>query len=265
MTTGIKMMELVDTHCHLTFAGLADNVEAFVARSITAGVNTWITVGTNNQENHKAIQLANKYEHIYAAVGIHPHYAKDVTPQAIAELKGLARSQKVVAIGETGLDFYDKDSPWPDQRNLLIEHCEIASELQLPLILHCRKGFNQTMEILEKYSPGNRAVFHCFSGSAEQAKIIVRKGYYISFTGVVTFENAKKARRAAKVVPLNKLMVETDCPYMLPEAVRMQQPNEPAFMIHTARFLAKLKGMDLRDFANAVTATSRAFFALIQK
>jgi TatD DNase family protein len=256
------MIHLIDTHCHLTFEEYTGHIETFLYRSTKAGVTSWVTVGTNNQESQKAILLANKYENMYAAVGIHPHYAKDATSTTMAELRKLAQHKKVVAIGETGLDFYDKDSPWPDQRNLLIEHCGIAANLQLPLIVHCRKGFNQTIEILEKYSPGNRAVFHCFSGSAEQARTVLNRGYYISFTGVVTFTNARKIQKAAKVVPLDRLMVETDCPYMSPEPVRTQQPNEPAFMIHTATFLAQLKGLDLHDFAKAVTATSKAFFGL---
>ena len=122
------------------------------------------------------------------------------------------------------------------------------------------------MEILEQFGPGvKKVVFHCFSGSAEQAKIVLDKGFYISFTGVVTFKNTETTRQAAKIIPLAKLMLETDCPYMSPEPMRKQKINEPALMLHTARCLAELKGMDLADFADAVTATSRAFFNLPQK
>jgi TatD DNase family protein len=134
--------------------------------------------------------------------------------------------------------------------------------MNLPVIIHCREAFDETMEILEQFGGAEKVVFHCFSGSAEQAKIVLDYGFYISFTGVVTFKNAEKTRRAAEVVPLDRLMVETDCPYMSPEPMRKQKINEPALMIHTAAFLAELKGMDLADFAEAVTATSRAFFGL---
>lgn len=256
-------MELIDTHCHLTFEGLAENIKNVILRSIEASVTAWITVGTNLQESRKAVELANKYEEMYAAVGVHPHYAKDTTGEAIAELRELAQNQKVVAIGETGLDSYDESSPRTDQQHIFVEHCRIANQFNLPLILHCRKAFNDSMDVLERFGAGiNRVVFHCFSGSAEQARTVLNRGYCISFTGVVTFTNARKTQKAAKIVPLDRLMVETDCPYMSPEPVRTQQPNEPAFMIHTAKFLAQLKGMNLPDFAKAVTATSKVFFGL---
>jgi TatD DNase family protein len=140
---------------------------------------------------------------------------------------------------------------------------EIAAELKLPVIIHSREAFDETIEILSKYGSGLRGVvFHCFSGSAEQAKIVLDKGYFISFTGVVTFKNAEKTRRTVEVVPLDRLMIETDAPYMSPEPMRKQKINEPAFMIHTARCLAQLKQMDLADFAQKITATTGTFFCL---
>jgi len=178
-------------------------------------------------------------------------------------LKELAQSEKVVAIGETGLDFHYNLSPHQDQKRAFAAQLKIAKELNLPVIIHCREAFDQTMEILAQHGRGLRAVvFHCFSGSAEQAKIVLDYGFYISFTGVITFKNAELTRRAAKIVPVDRLMLETDCPYMSPEPMRKQKINEPALMIHTAKYLAELKGMDLADFANAVTATSKTFFSL---
>lgn len=257
-------MELIDTHCHLTFDQLAGDVEAVVARSQAAGVTGWITVGTDTQQNRKAIELADRFENMYAAVGIHPHDAKDATAETIAELKKLAQNEKVVAIGETGLDFHYNYSEPPDQKRVFAAQLKVAEELNLPVIVHCREAFDETMEILEQSGPGvKRVVFHCFSGSAQQAKIVLDKGFHISFTGVVTFKNAEKTRDAAKIVPLDRLMLETDCPYMSPAPMRKQKINEPALMIHTARFLAELKGMDLADFAEAVTATSKVFFGLL--
>ena len=257
-------MELIDTHCHLTFEDLARDIKGVLARSIAAGVTEWITVGTDPQENRKAIQFAERFENMYAAVAIHPHDAKTVTADTLAELKNLAQHEKVVAIGETGLDYHYDFSLHEDQRRVFAEHLKIAVELGLPVIIHCRKAFDETMEILEQAGSGvKRVVFHCFSGSAEQAKIVLDKGFYISFTGVVTFKNAEKTRRAAAVVPVDRLMMETDCPYMSPEPMRKQKVNEPALMIHTARFLADLKQMDWEDFARVVTATSRTFFGLM--
>ena len=259
-------MELIDTHCHLTFDDLAGDIEGVVARSIAAGVTGWITVGTDPQENEKAIELTKRFQNMYAALAIHPHDARTVTAETISQLKQLAQNQNVVAIGETGLDYHYDFSLHEDQRAVFAEHLRIAAELGLPVIIHCRKAFDETMEILDKHGSGvGKVVFHCFSGSAEQAKILLKRGYHFSFTGVVTFKNAEKTRKAAAVIPVDRLMLETDCPYMSPEPVRKQKVNEPALMIHTARFLAELKEMPLADFTDAVTATSKAFFELPER
>ena len=259
-------MQLIDTHCHLTFDDLVADIEAVLARSQQAGVTGWITVGTDTEQNRKTIELAERHENMYAAIGIHPHDAKNVTADDVTELKKLAQNEKVVAIGETGLDFHYDFSPRPDQKRAFAQQLKIATELNLPVIIHCREAFDETMEILERFGCGvKRAVFHCFGGSAEQAKIVMDRGFNISFTGVVTFKNAEGVREAAKIVPLAKLMLETDCPYMSPEPMRKQKVNEPALMLHTATFIAELKGMDLGDFAEEVTATSRTFFGLPEK
>jgi TatD DNase family protein len=256
-------MELIDTHCHLTFEQLADDIEAVLARSVVEDVTGWITVGTDPQQNRKAIELADKFKNMYAAIGIHPHDARDVTAETLIELKELAQDEKVVALGETGLDFHYNFSSQSDQKRAFVAQLTIAKELNLPVIIHCREAFDETMEILDQYSRGLKGVvFHCFSGSAEQAKIILDYGFYISFTGVVTFKNADLIRKAAKIVPVDRLMLETDCPYMSPEPMRKQKINEPALMIHAAKHLAELKQIDFTDFANAVTATSKNFFDL---
>lgn len=256
-------MELIDTHCHLTFEQLAADFEAVLQRSIEAGVTSWITVGTDNNENKKATALAQKYNNLYAAVGIHPHEANGVCDSDIEELKRLAKNPKVVAIGETGLDYHYDFSPPEKQKLLFVAHLELASELKRAVIIHSRQAFDDTMEILEGHGKNcSKIVFHCFSYSDKQAKILIDKGYYISFTGVVTFKNAEMARQAAGIVPVEKMMIETDCPYMSPEPVRKQKINEPALLVHTARYLAGLKKMDTEGFAQAVTATSRSFFEL---
>ena len=259
-------MELIDTHCHLTFEPLAGDIENVLERSKSAGVTGWITVGTDMQHNRKCIEFAERFENLYAAVGIHPHEAKDVTGETIAELKKLAGHEKVVAIGETGLDFHYNFSKQPDQRRIFAAQLQIAQELNLPVVIHSRNAFDETMDILDQFIRLNGrlkgVVFHCFSGSPEQAKIVLDYGFYISLTGVVTFKNAETARQTAKIVPAERLMLETDCPYMSPEPMRKQKINEPALMIHTAKFLAELKETAPADFADAVTATSRAFFGL---
>ena len=256
-------MELIDTHCHLTFEPLASDIDAVIERSIAAGVTSWITVGTDPDQNQKAIELAHKYDNMYATVGIHPHDAKDVNGQAIRQLNALAQNKKVVAIGETGLDFHYDHSPRDQQANVFAKHLQLAGELDLPIIIHSREAFDETIDILQRHAPDlKKVVFHCFSGSPEQAKIVLDYGFYISFTGVVTFKNAENTRQAAEIVPLDRLMLETDCPYMSPEPVRKQRTNEPALMFHTAKFLADLKQIPFDDFATAATATSKSFFNL---
>ncbi len=259
-------MDLIDTHSHLTFDPLFADVVNVLQQSIAASVTSWITVGTDPDHNKKAVELAARFENLYAAVGIHPHYAKSVTAQSIAALKQIALHEKIVAIGETGLDFHYNFSVRTDQQRLFVEHLNIARELNLPVIIHCREAFDETIDILNRYASDLRKiVFHCFSGTPDQAKIVLTNGWYISFTGVVTFKNANIAREAVELVPLDRLMIETDCPYMSPEPMRKQKINEPALLIHTAKFIAGLKKTDLDSFASAVTSTTKSFFNLPEK
>ena len=256
-------MELIDTHSHLTSGDLARDIDGVLARSRAASVIQCITVGTDPQDSAKAIDLAERFDNVHATVAIHPHDAKEVTGDIIQDLKKLAQHEKVVAVGETGFDLHYDRSLYQEQRRAFAEHLRIAAELNLPVIIHCRKAFDATMDALEQFGSGVRkVVFHCFSGSPQQARIVLNHGFHISFTGVVTFKNAQKTRQAAEVVPLDRLMVETDCPYMSPEPMRKQKTNEPALMIHTAKFLAGLKKVSLHEFAERTTATARDFFDL---
>jgi TatD DNase family protein len=269
-------MNLIDTHCHLTFVlrnsgSFATATEkgfeqfgdtaAVIQRSREAGITGWITVGTDLQDSSKAVELAGRFENMFAAVAIHPHEARTADDKTLGELKQLAKNKKVVAIGETGLDFHYNFSTQEQQRGCFERHLEIAAKLKLPVIIHSREAFDDTLKILES-NDVKKVVFHCFSGSVEQAKVVLEKGWYISLTGVVTFRNAEKTRDVAKLVPIERLMIETDAPYMSPEPMRKQKVNEPALLAHTARFIADLKGMELVKFAEQVTATTKQFFTL---
>ncbi len=252
---------LIDTHAHLAFEPLIGDIDNVLKRSINARVIRWITVGTNIDQNRKSIALTEKYDNLYTAVGIHPHDAKDVIAGDLAELEKLARHEKVVALGETGLDFHYNFSEQSTQKELFKKHLALAAKLNLPVIIHSREAFDDTVAILERWDGRvEKVVFHCFTGTADQAKVILDKGWYISFTGVVTFKNANDVREAAKIVPLDKMMLETDCPYMTPEPMRKQKVNEPALMVHTAKFLADLKGVTFEELAAATTTTARIFF-----
>jgi len=256
-------MELIDTHAHLTFGQLKDRTDAVIQRACDAGVIQCITVATEPAEIDEVIALADKYDCVFAALGYHPHIAKDVTENDLARLKDLCSHPKVVAIGETGLDFHYNFSAQPAQEEIFIRHLRIAAETNLPVIIHSRNAFEETLKILDSNGGGiERIVFHCFGETAERAKIILDKDWHISFTGVVTFKNAHDTRQAAKLVPLDKLMVETDCPYMSPEPKRNKKPNEPALLTYTARFIAELKDIAAEDFAVGTTKTARTFFNL---
>ena len=255
-------MNLIDAHCHLTYEPFAD-IDAVLKRSTDAGVTGWITIGTDLADSQKAVELTGRFESMFATVAIHPHHAKSADQSTITQIKELAQNKKVVAIGKTGLDLhYDFSSP-QQQQDSFTQHLEIAKELNLPVVIHSREAFDETMEILEAHESGLKGlVFHCYSGDVRQAKIVLDKGWYISLTGVVTFKNAETTREVAKYVPLDRLMIETDAPYLSPEPMRKQKVNEPALLIHTARFIAGLRGMELAKFTEAVTNTTKRFFAI---
>jgi TatD DNase family protein len=209
------------------------------------------------------VHLAGQHECLWATVGIHPHEAKEATDEALADIEALARRGRVMALGEMGLDFHYNFSPPEQQRQAFRAQLEIAARLDLPVVIHTREAFADTMAILDEFSSRlDRVVLHCFSGTLDQARQALDRGYFISFTGVVTFKNAQPIREAALVVPVDRLMIETDCPYMSPEPMRKQKVNEPALLIHTARCLAELKCMSLDQFADITLSTSRGFFSI---
>jgi len=254
-------MNLIDTHAHLTYEGLAESLDDVLARSTAAGVTKWICIGTDAEHNEKVISLAAKYENIYAVLGIHPHYASDYKPQDLQRLTELVGSGKVIAIGETGLDFHYNFSKQDAQRDLFKRFLEIASVNNLPVVIHSRNAFEETIEILEKFADRKtKIVFHCWGGTIEQTRQLIDNGFYVSFTGIVTFKNAQQTRDAVKTVPLDRMMIETDCPYMSPEPMRGQKVNEPALLVYTARKIAELKSVDVDTLAEQLAVNTKEFF-----
>ena len=254
-------MELIDTHAHLTFPELEAQIDAVVTRSIEAGVTGWITIGTDIDQIEKALSVAGRFDNMYAGIGFHPHYANDIGDDELAALKEYAQEKKVVAIGETGLDYHYDNAVPEKQQEIFRAQLKIAEELDLPVIAHTRDAFEDTMSVLNEFTGQlKNVVVHCFSGTKKQAELILERGYYISFTGIVTFKRSDDLRETAGMVPLKRMMVETDCPFISPEPIRNQRPCEPAFVVHTAKNLAQLHGLSLEDFARAVTKVSRQFF-----
>jgi len=258
-----EKMKLIDTHSHLTYEGLIQSLDDVLQRSSTAGVTKWISVGTDAEHNGKVIAIADKYENLYAALGIHPHHASEYQRQDLQRLIELTKHTKVVALGETGLDFHYNFSKQDAQKELFRSFLEIAAQTKLPVIIHSRDAFDETMEIIDRFADKEtKIVFHCWSGTVEQTRVVLDRGFYISFTGVITFKNAQQAREVVKVVPIERMMIETDCPFMSPEPMRRQKVNEPALLVHTAARIAEIKGTDIETLAEKLTATTKGFFNL---
>ncbi len=256
-------MQLTDSHCHLTFEPLQQDLEAVLQRSREAGVTRWVTIGTDIEQSQQAISLAQQYEALYATVGLHPHDAKDADEETWEKLRQWVSLPQVVAIGETGLDFHYSFSPHEVQEEVFRRHLALAAEVDLPVVIHTREAFDRTLEILGEFAGCLRAVvLHCFTGTADQAQRAVERGYTLSFSGALTFKKSEAIRQAAAWVPLDRLLVETDCPYLSPAPMRKQKINEPALMIHTAQCLANLKGISLEELAQVTWKNTSLFFDL---
>ena len=238
-------MNLVDTHAHLDL--LKEDVGKALGTAAQAGVTEVITIGINLESSHKAVELAHRYPQVYATVGIHPHDASLLDDAALKELRTLAGDPRVVGIGETGLDFYRNLSPPQDQKRAFRTLVELARELDLPVVVHDREAHADTMSILEEYAPfDGRLIMHCFSGDLAMAQAVIDMGAYISVAGPVTFLNARKLPEIVKETPLDKLLLETDCPFLSPHPYR-GKPNSPWRVRVIAEKVAELKGIPLEE------------------
>jgi len=253
---------LVDTHCHLADAKLRDDVEGILARARDAGIRTVLTVGAIGtiETDRLTVEIAAGHSNVYAAVGVHPHDAKDCDPPRIAQLRELAQSPKVVAIGESGLDFHYMHSPQDAQENSLRRHLELAADLGKPIVIHCRNAEPRVLAITREIGlPARGGVIHCFTGDAAAARDFLALGFHISFSGILTFKNASAIREAAQIVPDDRVMVETDAPYLVPEPYRGRR-NEPAYAARTLDVLAQLRAVDTAALAATVSANAANLF-----
>ena len=256
-------MELEDTHAHLTFDVFSGDLSGVLQRASRAGVSHVVTVGTDVTDSRRAVELAEKHENVSATVGVHPHEAAKVRPGAYDELRRLIAHPEAVAIGEMGLDHHYGFSDRTSQRSAFEAQLELAGEVDLPLVIHCREAFGETVGILhERGFDGRRVVFHCFTGTADEAKRVADHGWRISFTGIVTFRRSEALQAVARDYPADQLMLETDSPYLSPEPVRKVRPCEPAFVRHTVEFVARLRDEPLDDLVRQTTQNAEAFFRL---
>jgi len=264
---------MIDTHAHLNFQAFKDDFEAVLKRAQDEGVEKIINVGADLNSSQKALEIAQKYDNCYASVGIHPHHVEEQEKGWEGKLKKLAQKSKVVAIGETGLDYHlyrDSGIANPKiQKEFFGKQLNLARELNLPVILHCRSTFTEAtvdkdahddiLGILRAESCKLNAVFHCFSGDQEFLEEVLEMGFYVGFDGNLTFKNAKNLQAVAKIAPLDKILLETDSPFLSPEPLRGLR-NEPGNVKIIAEFLAQLKGISFEQICQITTQNAKKLF-----
>ena len=262
---------LVDSHAHLEGKQFDSDREQVIQRAQEAGIEALLAIGngTDAASLACAIPFADTYPWIYASTGIHPHEAKEATPELYAEMQRIAKHPKVIAWGEIGLDYHYNHSAKETQREVFVRQMELAAEAKLPIIIHCRpsdkenSAWDECFDLIERhFSPtGLRGIIHCFTGQPEQAKRAIELNFMVSFSGALTFPKAENIRQAAAETPLDHILVETDCPYLAPIPYRGKR-NEPAYVAKTAEKLAEVKGIPYEAAARATAANFYRFFGL---
>lgn len=251
---------MIDSHAHLNDEKFSLDLEEVLARARLAGVKAVINVGYDLESSKRAVELAEEHLDLYAVVGVHPHDAQTCTPAILDHIRQLLEHPKVVAIGETGLDYYYDNSPREIQRAVFRDQLSLAREVKKPVVIHSREAAQDTLQIVQDY-PDVSCLLHCYSGSWEMAQEYKKLGHYFSFGGPITFSNAHKLRAVAAKIPLERVMLETDCPYLTPHPHRGKR-NEPAYLVHTAEKLASIHGVDVEDVVSITEDNTRRFFAM---
>ena len=258
-------MEFIDTHCHLNDPKLMADISGVLARARSAGVKIMHVVGYDVPSSKQAIALSERYEEIFAIVGIHPTEIKDDFDADFKIIETLARHPRVIAIGETGLDYYWEKDPLKHQRQIeaFKQHINLANKVGLPVVVHSRDAIQATLETLVEHPPLHQGVMHCYSGSKELVPSFIEAGMYISLAGPVTFLNARVPKEVAAVVPQQRLLIETDSPYLAPQPHRGKQ-NEPSLLPLIAEAIAKTRGWTLEETSKATTANAIKLFHVKQ-
>jgi TatD DNase family protein len=262
--TGLASLSLIDSHAHIQGKEYAGEIEMVIARAREAGIDKIVAVGGAGEmsSNDDAVALADSYANVYATVGMHPHDAKDVGAEELKKLRDLTVHPKVVAVGEAGLDYYYSHSPHDVQRRVFTDFIHLARQTTLPLIVHERDAAKDAAQLLR--SEGNsdlRGVIHCFTGSYEAACAYLDLGFYLSFTGIITFKNAERLRDVLRQVPLERILVETDSPYLTPVPHRGKR-NEPAYVKLVAETVARVKDLPLDEIARSTTDNVKDLFRI---
>jgi len=254
---------LIDSHAHIQDKAFAGEVEEVLERAAQAGVEYIVCVGYDLKSSQEALELARKFPQVYAVVGIHPHDAKELTSEASTKIYEMAKDQRVVAIGETGLDYYRDLSPRDQQRKAFVEQIKIAHELYKPVVIHDRDAHEEVMEIIKKEKAGrNGGIMHCYSGHLPMALELMKEGFHLSLAGPLTYKNAKKTHEVASRAALERLLVETDCPYLSPEPFRGKR-NEPAQVKLVAEKLAELRNKSLEEISYITSRNTQTVFRIV--
>jgi len=254
---------MIDSHCHLDFEPLKDRLDEVLEAARRVGVHTVVNIGVDGDSSRKSVALAEGHEMIYATVGVHPHDARTLDDGLLAELGELAAHDKAVAIGEIGLDYYRDLSPRPVQRKAFQRQLELATRLKMPIVIHTRKAFRETVDIVHEFSadlPGG--VFHCFPGTIDDALEVIALGFVIGVGGVVTYKNSGMADLAAEL-PLDKIIIETDAPYLTPVPHR-GKTNEPAFVKLVCDKIAELRGVSPEEIEKVTDRTCQKLYRLVE-
>lgn len=249
-------MLLIDTHAHLDSSRFNKDRAEVIKNARDTGVSYIVNIGADLKSSRYSVKLAREYPFIFATVGIHPHDAIGLDANVLAELEKLAGEEKVVAIGEIGLDYYYDHSPRDIQRAAFIDQLVLAKKLNLPIVVHSREAEEDTMNILkEHYRQGGTGILHCFSGSLKMAREALELGFYLAFGGIVTFKNAGGLLEVLEELPLDRILLETDCPYLSPVPYRGKR-NEPAYLPYVAEKIGEIKGVSLEEVAEITTANA---------
>ncbi len=256
------LSKLIDTHAHLDFPEFIDDIPPILARSKKAGVGTIITIGIDLASSRKAASLAENYREIYSSAGLHPHGAAVLDDASLGEFRDLLAKERVVAVGEIGLDYFRDRKPRPVQIECMRQQIELAVEVGKPVVFHIREAWEDFFRIVPDYAPRlSGAIMHCFSGNREIAEKCLAMGFFLSIPGVVTFPKADLLHEVTRRAPLERLLVETDAPYLTPVPHRGKN-NEPAYVLHTAEMVAKLREEPFEKVALQTTLNAKSVFRL---
>ena len=253
---------LFDSHAHLQWSVFDRDREEVISRAREVDVKYTVNIGYDLEGSKKGVELADEYEGLYASVGIHPHNACNFNEKVLGTLRVLAENSKVVAIGEIGLDYYRNLSSKGDQQKAFEAQLILAQELKLPVVIHDREAHAEVLGTLSKFKRVKTGVMHCFSGSTDMAEQCIKMGYYISFAGSVTFPNAYELSETAKTIPSERVLIESDCPWLAPQTVRGKR-NEPAFLSFTADKMAHIRSVSLDELAEFTTRNAKQLFNLL--